>query len=64
MLGRVCWGGNIGLREMVSLRDRPDSEELDWNLYGIEWAVYDGKGGILGTKNVLSKTFGSKRVSY
>jgi hypothetical protein len=34
--------------------------ELDWNLYGTEWAVYGGKGGILGTKNVMSKFFGSK----
>jgi hypothetical protein len=35
--------------------------ELDWNVNGTEQAVYGGKG-IPGTKNVLSKTFGSKEV--
>jgi hypothetical protein len=38
MLGRVCWEGNIGLREMVSLRDRPDSggpARYGWSIWRV-----------------------------
>ena len=74
MLGRVCWGDNIGLRETVNLRDRPDSggsAQYGWSMYLESWiGIYTesnglymvGRGGILGTKNLPSKSFGSKTV--
>jgi len=70
MLGRVYWGGNIGLRKMVSLRDRPDpggSARCGWSIWGVgldfiwnRMGCIWWEGGHIGNEKCSVEIFGSK----